>query len=361
MLMKILDNVKGMVGKAVAPKRPLMRVCMMGARGVGKSSTLVSMFHDLNSVNQGTNLQLVAAKDVRRNDNATEEMIIERYKELLNIFTHSDSSELVMNAGLSGDFETKEYHFQFGLKGKKPGIDLQIKDFPGEFIKDFPDDVKGFIDESEAIIIAIDTPHMIEYNGIYCEVKNRCSIITDLMTKVLENLQGDKLILFVPLKCEKYYQEGRMAEVCSAVERCYADLIDFIRKGSAKLHIACAVTPILTVGEIVFKDFIKDKEGNVKTVGEDPMPAKAVYSFVRKGAEYSPQYCEQPLCYLLSFITKLYQRSKSDKSAGFLKKLSAIFKLFPEDPSLLYEVSKFSQKKITNRDGYNIISGSAIL
>lgn len=359
--MKILDNVKGMVEKAISPKIPSMNACMMGARGVGKSSVLVSMFYDLNSVNQNTNLQLVTVKDIRTNDNSTEEMLVERYKELMNIFTNSDKSEVVMNSGMAGDFETREYNFQFGMKGRKPEMDLKIKDFPGEFIKDFPDDVKSFIDESEVVIIAIDTPHMIEYGGVYCEAKNCCSVITDLMKQVLSGLKDDKLILFVPLKCEKYYHEDRMDEVTQSVERCYADLIDYIKNGSAKLHIACAVTPILTVGEIDFKDFMKDKDGNIKTIGDDHVPAKAIYSFVGKNAHYASKYCEQPLCYLLSFVTKLYQRSKSDENGSFLKKLSAIFKLFPDDPALLHEVSKFAQKKMINRDGFKIISGNAIL
>ena len=357
----LLDNVKNKIEGAVKPKNAEIKVCMLGARGVGKTSVLTSMFHDLNAVNANTNLQLLTAKNRRTNDNSTEELIIERYKELHAMFNAVKQSDLVMNAGISGDFEVRDYNFQFGCKGKDNVIHLTIKDFPGEFVKDNPTDVRSFIDEANAIIVAIDTPHMMECDGVFCEPKNKVSVISDFIIQSFADLQDDKLVLLVPLKCEKYYREKRMDEVCKAVEQHYAELIDFFINGSAKQHIACAITPILTVGDVVFKDFIRDTDGQVKTIGEDKLPAKAVYRFVSREAVYSPKYCEQPLCYLLSFVTKLYQRNKSIGSGGFLKKLSSIFKLFPDDPSLLHEVSKFSQRKIKNKDGYKIISGNAII
>lgn len=359
--MKLFDNVKNKIETAVKPKGAEMKVCMLGARGVGKTSVLTSMFHDLNAVNANTNLQLLTAKNLRTNDNSTEELINERYKELHAMFNAAKQSDIVMNAGISGDFEERDYSFQFGCKGKENKINLTIKDFPGEFVKDYPDEVRSFIDESNAVILAIDTPHMMECGGEFCESKNQVKAISDFIIQSFADLQDDKLVLLVPLKCEKYYCENRMNEVCETVEKQYEVLIDFFTNGSAKHHIACAVTPILTVGDVVFKDFIRDADGNVKTIGEDKLPAKAVYSFVSREASYSPKYCEQPLCYLLSFVTKLYQRNKNAGSGGFLKKLSSIFKLFPDDPSLLHEVSKFGQRKIKNKDGYKIISGSAIL
>ena len=359
--MGVFNNFKDRLGQALNPNKASMSVCMMGARGVGKTSVLTSMFHDLNSVNESTALQLVTAPDPGSDKNTTETLIIERYNELNEMFRSVGQSELVMNAGIAGDFEERDYYFRFGIKGKSTRIDLHIKDFPGEFVKDRPEAVKTFIDESNAIIIAIDTPHMMEHNGAYCEAKNRVSAITDFFIDSFSQLEDDKLVLFVPLKCEKYYKENRMDEVCGAVEREYARLIEFLSTGSVKHHTACAVTPILTVGDVVFKHFITDENGEVKVVGPDRLPAKAVYSFTSREAQYSPKYCEQPLCYLLTFVTKLYQRNKSAGSGSFLKKLSTIFKLFPDDPTLLHEVSKFGQKKIRNRDGYKIINGDAIL
>ena len=359
--MGVFSNIKEKLGQSLNPNKASMAVCMMGARGVGKTSVLTSMFHDLNSVNKDTNLQLVFAPDPGTNSNTTETQILERYNELTGMFRSVDNSEMVMNSGISGDFEVRDYHFQFGIKGKNTRIDLHIKDFPGEFVQNNPDEVKSFIDDSNAIIIAIDTPHMMECDGVFCEAKNRVSAISDFIIESFANLSDDKLVLFVPLKCEKYYSEGRMDEVRAAVEREYAKLIEFLCSGNAKLHTASAITPILTVGDVVFKNFLTNENGEVKVVGQDKLPAKAVYQFVGRQAKYSPKYCEQPLCYLLSFVSKLYQRNKNAGSGGFLKKLSTIFKLFPDDPTLLHEVSKFGQRKIKNRDGYRIINGDAIL
>lgn len=358
--MDILSKFKKTVGNAVRSKNARMQICMMGARGVGKTSVLTSMFHDLNAVNSNSNLFLTTMEDEQSKLDMTAGIILKKHEELLEMFDGAAKGKSVPSGGISGDMEERSYYFQFGVKGKAARIDLVIKDFPGEYLKDHPDDVRGFIANSSAIVIAIDTPHLMEENGRFNEVKKRVSLVTEFIKGEFAQLEDDKLVLFVPLKCEKYQLEGRMEEVREAVERSYGELLDFFSGSGIKAHIAAAITPIFTVGEVAFSDFKRDDAGEVKVLSAG-LPARAEYVYTKAGAQYHPQYCEQPLCYLLAFITKLYQRTKSSDSGGFFSKLAAIFRLFPDDPELLLEIGKFSRKRVRDKDGYKILIGAHLM
>lgn len=358
--MDIFEKLKKTVESAVKPKNARMKICMMGARGVGKTSVLTSMFHDLNAVNHSTNLQLTTMKDDQSGVDMTAHIITEKHNELLEMFNGAAQGKSIPMAGIAGDMEERNYYFQFGIKGKSTRIDLVIKDFPGELLEHSPTDVQKFISDSNAIVIAIDTPHLMEEGGKFNEVKNCVSLVTALIKSEFAHLEDDKLILFVPLKCEKYRFENRMDEVCAAVEHAYSELLSFLSDSNVKAHIAAAITPIFTVGEVVFSDFATDDSGQVKILKKG-LPARAEYVYAKSGAKFSPQYCEQPLCYLLAFVTKLYQRTKSSDTGGFMTKFATIFKLFPDDPGLLLEIGKFSKKRVRNRDGYKILCGEHLM
>lgn len=357
--MKLLDKLKDTLSDKMAGKPAAIHVCMMGARGVGKTSVLTSMFHNLNAVNADTNLHLVPQKDPHTGNSFTQVAIEERYIQLLEMFHDAFPGKPINTSGIGASFDVREYYFMFGVKGRKPELELQIKDFPGEYIRTQPQNVIEYIRESTALLVAVDTPHLMECDGQFCEAKNSVSQITDLFKMALDGQQDEKLVLFVPLKCEKYSRDGNMQDVTQAVEQAYADLIGFIKSGKGG-RVVCAITPILTVGDVVFKEFLQEN-GSVKTVGEEGLPAEAVYVYANGVPGYHPRYCEQPLCYLLSFVSRLYERQKSDSDGSFLKKMAAIFKLFPEDPTLLLEINRFSRKMVRERDGYKVVTGKGFI
>lgn len=358
--MGFFDKIKSAVEGAVKPQNARMKICMMGARGVGKTSVLTSMFHDLNAVNSGTNLQLTTMKDDQSGVDMTAHTITGKHNELVEMFSGAAQGKSIPVAGIAGDMEERDYYFQFGIKGKSVRIDLVVKDFPGEFLKDRPESIRQFIDDANAIVIAIDTPHLMEEGGRFNEAKNCVSLVTDFIKSEFARLEDDKLVLLVPLKCEKYRYENRMDEVRSAVESTYAELLAFLTGSGIKTHIAAAITPIFTVGEVVFSGFARDEAGQVRTL-KNGLPAHAEYVYAKSGAKYAPLYCEQPLCYLLAFITKLYQRTKSNDTGGFMSRLAAIFKLFPDDPQLLLEIGKFSRRRVRDKDGYKVLCGEHLV
>lgn len=350
--MGIWDTLKkGIFGEEM-PEKPVMKVCMMGARGVGKTSVLTSMYNNMNTAINDTNLHIVA-------ETGTEEILRKKLKDLQGMFFQGNDVCDEVQTGIAGDSTVSIFEFDFGLNTEKVNMGLEIRDYPGEYVLREPDTVRQYIAESNAVLIAVDTPHMMECGGRYNEAKNCVAVITDFFKTALSAASSEKLVMLVPLKCEKYYRDGNIDAVTGKVKETYKELIDFLRdKGNGngmEGKFACVVAPILTVGEIVFAGFGSEGGTVLEVSGRDGLhvPRQVKYQYAKPGARYVPEFCEQPLYYLLSFISKQYLKMKDEaEGSGLIGKMKKMFELTPKVSEMLVELQKFSYKKLDNMDGY---------
>ena len=111
-----------------------------------------------------------------------------------------------------------------GLKDRSKSINISIKDFPGEYLDSKPEEVSNFIEESHIVMIAVDTPYLMEENGKYNEEKNEVKHVISFFTNHAKSLKN-KFILIVPLKCERYFHDGIIEEVTDKIEEVYFSLI----------------------------------------------------------------------------------------------------------------------------------------
>lgn len=336
----------------IRPEKPVMNICMMGPKAVGKTTVLTAVFNETQNSISGTTLNLTAKGD-------TEAELMDRLHMLHAIFAKkksiTDNSQTISNAGISASSYESRFDFGFGHIGKEPIIDLTIKDFPGEMVVNNQDEVIKFIRDSQSIFVAIDTPHLMERNGEFNDVKNKPKHITELFKKAIKDIESEKLVLLIPLKCEKYFHEGRMVEVLERVEKIYSELISILEENR---NICCCVTPIQTLGDVDFDTFTFDGKG-IK-LASDGCPADVKYKYVGKG-EYSPYFCSQPLYSMLLFVAAQYKRVLS--RMGPIDRLrNAIWRVFNSDDSLFDEIYKMNRSRITdNLDlGYKIICGNRL-
>lgn len=325
------------------PKTLPMNVCMMGPRAVGKTTILTAIFNDSQeSIGAQTNLLLRAKGD-------TGDRLIGQKQMLNATFSNRTSITDIPQATLAASESVNLFEFGFGLKGRDSKIDLTLKDFPGEYVVSRPADVKSYIDESTAVLIAIDTPHLMEAGGEFNRVKNKPDVITGFFRDCLANLSGEKLVLLVPLKCERYFYEGRMDEVLAAVKKSYEPLINLFRESK---KVACAVTPILTLGGVEYDRF-EETGGRVNINPITNTPARVLYRFRGEDAKYRPAFCVQPLYYTLSFLVAQYQRNKNSRS--IFEKIMAM--IFEKDTDLFDELYKMEKFRKTDLPGYEVVCG----
>ncbi len=343
---------------------PTIKICMLGGKGTGKSSVLTALYKNMDESLHGTNLYIVP-------EEATISLLNNKYEELLHMFDYADIDGSIPPAGIAGDSDVSLYKFKFGMRGTEISMNLEIKDFPGEKVEYAPEMVQGFIEESNAILIAIDTPHLMEEEGAFNDAKNCCKTITTFIKSYLEQHPDEhKLLIFVPLKCEKYYWNKEMDKVTNKVLLCYKELLDYIKENH-KLSVCTTITPILTVGDVVFDRFNRNPDTSICVVKKGDtdklLPAEVLYKYRNSIAKYSPKYCEQPLFYLLTYIAKEYESTKTSYPGSIfdriLRRMKELFKLIGDNPEFLLEVSRLKRKCIKDRiqEGYITITGKNLI
>lgn len=314
-----------------------LNMCMLGARGVGKTSVMTAIFDDTRSSNG-----LARTKLVMSAKSETRDYLEQKKDELQSVF--DDKVELT-NAGIAPSSAANEFNFEIGLWGKKPCIDFTVTDFPGEFIKNNTSFVNEVIKKSSAIFIAIDTPYLMEENGRYNEEKNQVSLIYNFLKENIDEVK-EKLILLVPLKCEVYFHSGRMDEVNKKVRKTYQNVIELFDN---KSNVVIAITPILTMGDVIFDRFEYKDGFHV-----------AHYKFRTNNAEFTPMFCVQPIYYLLSFVIGQYNRYRDN--VNFLQKLVQLTMDFFDKNQEVFEESKALEKyRLKDSNGYSIELNKSLL
>lgn len=343
--MGIFDDILVKLGKSTGGI-PELNICMMGARGTGKTSILTAIFSDSQKATEKTKLYFKAFGE-------TASELINKRAELTDVFEKRESLQDSPAAGIAATHDIRTYHFGLGVRGhSEPTVKLTITDFPGEYLNDKPDEVKELLLKSNIVMLAVDTPYLMESDEIN-EEKNCVSLINKFFAddRNSETIK-DKMVLIVPLKCEIYFHQGDINDVTKRISTVYKDLVDAL----SKKNVATVVTPIQTMGDVEFDSFVENSN-NITTLSK-----VAKYRFYGSNPQYSPSFCVQPMYYLLTYVADSYQawRNRPDKSI-FEKLLSLIYATLAKDETFFTEVKNISRWIITDKYGYAILSKNSIL
>lgn len=330
--MSFLSNLLGQ-------KTPTLKVSMMGPRGAGKTTILASIFS--NSVEDFAPTRLYLRGKANTPGVA---ILIQRKNELSDIFSRKGDI-----AGVTASNKKDIISFEIGIKGGDPVVNIDIKDFPGEYLRSKEEEVNSYIEESDIILLAIDTTYLMEGDAALNEEMNKVELVTKFFNDN-PGLVKNKLVLLVPLKCEKYFKEGAIDEVTVKVARTYSQLQDFFKKS----NIAFAITPIQTLGDVVFDKF----EDNTREVGVSKI---AKYKFANDNPSYRPMFCVQPLYYLLTYVADYNKWLKTQDSGSWLENLKRkLFNMLMSNEEFYQEVKKIRRFMLTDTNGYEIVVGNSI-
>lgn len=339
---KTVDNVSSAISEKMDSKTPVLSICMMGPRSVGKTTVLTSIFAESQSqLCEGSRLYLRALDQNTSKLNDYHTMLVDAVAK-------KDASNLPASNVVS------KFLFGIGIVGRAPSVKLTIQDFPGEYltssIQADRDEVYNFMSGANIILIAVDTPYLMEENGVLNNEKNKVDIVTHYLK---DNSQAvkDKLVLFVPLKCERYVHEGRIDDVSRKTVEAYSELISFFRNN----NIASLVTPIITLGGMEF-DKMVDAPAGISDVTRI-----ATYRSWNKLPEYRPLFCPQPLYYLL-FYASNYSEWQQQQKKGFLQNIiDSFYSFLKKDEDFRTEINKLSRFMLYNKNGFIPVTHNSIL
>lgn len=333
-----------------------VQVMMVGGRRCGKTSILAAM--KANFEEQFAKTRLTISFD----DLDTLEVLEAKNNEIADYFLGAENRTFSPDSNPTEDM--MRYTYSIGIAEKRGKIKVDFVDYPGEWLtdKDHKSDLLACMKNTQAIIVAIDTPHMMEEEGQFNEYRNFCRRTGEMLKMALEETTvGKKLILFVPLKCERYLDDDKMEEVRAKTEDAYAELIRYLTRSQTKYEVA--VTPIFTLGGAEFSHFERDKyTGEIKINEKFHTPEKAVYCFpditVKKP---TPKYCEQPIVYLLAYLMQLAgdKKSKQYKRGNIWDKFGIRFQEWffhtTSENDYLTQKSVVLQRLKKQGDGYHIV------
>jgi hypothetical protein len=260
-----------------------LKITMLGARGVGKTSILTALYDQFASTIGKVDLQLTA-------DDETMNLLDNRLGQLKAFLDDFEAT-----GGLEGDENPQYFKFDLGKKGAKPSLRLIFQDFPGGYLQQNPQFIKQALTNCIAVIIAVDAPALMEDKGKWHEMINTPKRITNFFQQTYVDLPEPRLIILVPVRCEKYLQNEQDAKnLLHRIKDKYKDLLELFSSENLRDKVACVVTPVQTVGTVVFSRI--EQRNN-----------KPHFHFrkISHDAEYQPKDSDQPLLYILSFILKI--------------------------------------------------------
>lgn len=266
----------------------VMDITMLGPRAVGKTSLLVSLYDQFQTV-AGGQLALTPA-------NLTTRAEMQSYRESLRAFARGYDHD----PGIAGNDRIRTHLFGFGTPGRvKPEMTLRFTDIPGSLLNQTaPDAETAMLDRalrrSGVIFLAVDSPALMELDGQYNEETNKPDHVTEFVRDALVR-EANRLIVLVPLKCEKYVatEEGTL-ELVTRLEKAYAQLIN----EAARRGAAVVITPVQTVGSMRFSRY---------AIADGHLHAE--FRLARTGVNtYAPKDNDQPVRWMLRYALNAYRR-----------------------------------------------------
>lgn len=357
-----------------------LKVIMMGGRRCGKTSALASLFDqmvngpvkDYFTVSDRTVLETKGFE--------TQDSLNDKTLELINkLETNAGNSSLFL-VDNSSTYNVWHYNLRLQVPGKKREMDIEFCDIPGEYFENskeeskqqFKEETEALIKASDVFVIVVDTPYLMgsieETTKDICPDSinlgtNRVKEIQNFLTNI-DNKDGKdaKMVIFVPLKCEKWAKEPNgLNRVTARLKEVYGTHICNL---SAFEKMNISIIPMQTSGNIIFSEFKKafiynsiegpvrcckiDDETIRKENGENdlPMPGETVvedpqsviagttmlrpyawYRINQYDSSFTPKNCDQlPLHIIRFMLTKLMDAEASVRHGGLLGGIYDFFK-----------------------------------
>lgn len=313
----------------------------LGPRGSGKTTLLASIYKEFESKRPGTFYP-------SSGDERTFSVLNKAYQDLKEM-ANTPSGEKIERL-VEHTTELREYVFTL-LGNKKNSV--HFFDFPGGWLNSESENYNRVIDiikRSMVVLVAVNTPYIMEENGKFIEKAGIDKIQRCLLAGIQED-SNDKLILLVPIKCEKYthtLEDSKVMrnKIMDAFSGMFTKMMLSISSNpKRKKSLAVALLPVHTVGNMQVEKFLKDEDERLVGI-----------KLQKTGEKFSPKDIDQPMRFVMSFLINQY---KSQSNKYWQKLLGTIF---PSDKRKLEELVNFIKDDMRiDDDNFEIYCGKELI
>ena len=344
-----------------------LKVLMMGGRRCGKTSALASLFEQMKNGPVKEYFTVADRTVLETKGFETQDSLNDKTLELQNMLevNKENSNIFLVDKNPTSNFWLYKLHLQ--IPGTHREMDIEFRDSAGEFFESsgtHSQETADYIKDCDVFVIVIDTPYLMgstdESTKDLCPESinlgtNRIQDIQNFLTHIDDREGKDaKMVVFVPLKCEKWAKKPNgLNKVTARIKEVYATHIKNL-SAFAKMNIT--ILPMQTSGNILFSEFRKafiynsvegpircckiDDEIIRKEDGENDTPlagetvtedSEAVisgtnllrpyswYQINPKSNKFLPQNCDQlPLHIIRFMLVKLMDAEAAVKHTGLL-------------------------------------------
>lgn len=242
-----------------------LKVLMMGGRRCGKTSVLSSLFHQMIHTSQINNILTVADKTIQETKEVNglierQESLNEKRLELQWFLQTYKASDFLVDKGPTIHFWS--YYMRVSLPGTNKTMNIEFRDSAGEFFDhggNHTQETLDYLKDCDVFVIVVDTPYLMQNDAIACAA-NVTDSIHSFITSIDEfsgDKQGAKLVLFVPMKCEKWIQDEKKIEIEDVKRRIYELYAPTISHLQQRNNTEVSIIPVQTAGNIAFSEMRK--------------------------------------------------------------------------------------------------------
>lgn len=236
-----------------------LRVLMMGGQRVGKSSALAAI---MDSFVTGAASCLLTVKDktvLVKKEGEEEASIKSKLKDVKQLLQNNVGRTILVNSGKTND--KWDYKLELSVPLKDETMTIVFTDVNGEFFEGGTKEqtvIIELVSSYDVFIVAVDTPFMMEaragklVNPVVNNKYNCIDSIHTFLTKIDDNDgKNAKLVIFAPIKCEKWARENQLDTVTQYVREDYKTTLTALSKYK---RVQVEIIPIQTIGTVVFQE-----------------------------------------------------------------------------------------------------------
>ena len=394
-----------------------LKVLMMGGRRCGKTSALASLFEQMINGDVKNHFTVADRTTLEtKGGGERQESLLDKSLELQYMLaTNKESSNIfLVDKGPTRNYWL--YKLCLQIPGRSQEMYIEFRDSNGEFFEASglqAEETIGYIRNCDVFVVVIDTPYLMgpveKATKDICPEAinlgvNRVKDIQNFLTNINDNEGKDaKMVVFVPLKCEKWMHENRINEVVQRVKKVYDTCIQNLM-AYEKMNIS--IIPMETSGNILFSELreaflykdelhqyeelyqpdmpgvvrcckiddsiIRLENGDNKFLDKNEMQnviidSTSIINGINKKRPYSwfhirlgnndcaPRNCEQLPLHIIRFMLAKLNDAQNNKKGGLIgwftdiiKRIMAIFGSI--DPNKLLEIIIDMQKKGVIKD-----------
>lgn len=230
-----------------------LKVLMVGGRRCGKTSALAVMFEQMITGTTNNFFTVGDATIYETKGNETQDTLTKKSTELKMFLEKPNTNTFLVDSGLTNN--DWKYKCRLQIPGTRKALEIVYTDVPGEWFRSgtYDEEINRYVAEHDVFVVMVDTPYLMETTESMCGAVNCISDIHTALTHINNNEgKSAKMVVFVPIKCEKWVREGRIKEVTDKIKVAYHTPIKALM---AYEKMTICILPIETAGNILFREF----------------------------------------------------------------------------------------------------------